>query len=66
MRGALWALDRVGLRTWKGVSGESQGKDVDEEETALDFWHSAKGVERCFGSTVSTEGGHVINTGNKT
>lgn len=53
VRGALWALDRAGVRTWKGASGESQGEDVDEEkeETSLDCWSSAKGVERPFGST---------------
>lgn len=65
--GALWALAGVGLSAWKGLSGESQGEDVDEEkeETSLDCWLSARVGERSRCGTVSAEEGVVIDRGNK-
>lgn len=65
--GALWALAGIGLSASKGLSGESQGDDVDEEkeETSLDGGPSATGGEHSRCDTVSTEEGVVIDGGNK-
>lgn len=65
--GALWALAGVGLSAWKGLSGESQGEDVhdENEETSLDGWLSARGGECSRCGSVSAEEGDLIDRGNK-
>lgn len=67
VRGALWALACVGLSAWKGLSGESQGEDADEEndETSLDCWPSARGGEGSRCCAISAEEGDVIHRSNK-
>lgn len=61
--GALWARAGTGLRVWKGVSGESQGEDVDEEkeDKSLDGRFSVMGGEGSGRVAVSAEERNVID-----
>lgn len=65
--GALWARAGPGFSAWKGVSGESQGEDVDEEkeDKSLEGRFSVMGGEGSGCGAVSADERNVIDRGGK-